>query len=102
MPHILVVDDDALMLSLMAKALAGYHVTVARGGTEALHAAGRQSVLDLIVTDYLMPEMTGDELLGRLRESRPNLKALIVTGHGAILEREVPEWWRAVAHLDKP
>jgi len=49
-----------------------------------------------------MPEMTGDELLGRLRERRPNLKALVVTGHGEVLAREVPDWWNGEAHLTKP
>lgn len=102
MQHILVVDDDALMLSLIAKALPDYRVTLARDASEALHLADHHVSLDLIITDYLMPEMTGDELLGRLRERRPALKALVVSGHGAILEREVPDWWRAEAHLDKP
>ena len=30
------------------------------------------------------------------------MKALIVTGHGPVLAGEVPEWWHAEAHLDKP
>jgi len=102
MQHILVVDDDALMLSLMAKALPDYHVTLARDGSEALHAAERHVTLDLIITDYLMPEMTGDELLGRLRERRPSLKAIVVSGHGDVLDRELPDWWRGEAHLAKP
>ena len=100
--HILVVDDDGLMLSLMTKALSDYHVTVARDGEEALHIAGPETPLDLLITDYLMQSMMGDELLGRLREQRPNLKALIITGHGDTLARELPEWWRAEAHLAKP
>src|SRR5882672_5473153 len=102
MQHILVVDDDALMLSLIAKALPDYRLTLARDGSEALHAADRQVALDLIITDYLMPEMTGDELLGRLRERRPSLKALVVSGHGEVLERELPDWWHGEAHLGKP
>ena len=102
MPNILVVDDDALTLALIAKALPEYEVALARDGAEALFAADREGALDLVITDYLMPEMTGDELLGRLRERRPGLKALVVTGHGEILAREVPDWWRAEAHLAKP
>ncbi len=100
--HILVVDDDALMLSLIAKALADYNLTMARDGGEALQAISPGTPLDLIITDYLMPSMTGDELLGRLRERRPGLKALVITGHGAILEKEVPDWWRGESHLSKP
>lgn len=100
--HILVVDDDALMLSLIAKALADYEVTLARDGDEALLFTESGRRLDLIITDYLMPAMMGDELLGRIREHHPRLKALIITGHGEVLEREVPEWWHAEAHLEKP
>jgi len=100
--HILVVDDDALMLSVMAKALGDYRLTLARDPDEALMAVSKLASVDLIITDYLMPAMTGDELLGRVREVRPGLKALVVTGHGAILEHEVPDWWRSEAHLNKP
>ena len=49
-----------------------------------------------------MPEMTGDELIARMREQRPHLKALIITGHVDLLERESPDWWRADPHLAKP
>ena len=101
MKHILIVDDDALMLTLIGRALPDYRLTLARDGDEALAAAG-QSRIDLLITDYLMPSMTGDELLGRLRETQPDMKALIVTGHGPVLAGEVPEWWQSEAHLDKP
>src|SRR5438094_909996 len=58
--------------------------------------------LDLVITDYLMPSMTGEELIGRLRERHPHVKALIVTGHGDILDQEAPEFWMREAHLTKP
>jgi CheY-like chemotaxis protein len=99
--HILIVDDDALLLALMTRALPDYRLSIARDGDEAL-ALASQGKIDLLITDYLMPSMTGDELLGRLREQRPDLKALIVTGHGPVLAGELPEWWRREAHLDKP
>jgi CheY-like chemotaxis protein len=100
--HILVVDDDALMLDLMARALPDFALTVARDGAEALAIATGGASIDLIITDYLMPSMTGDELLGRVREQLPRVKALVVTGHGQILQHENPEWWNAEAHLAKP
>ena len=100
--HILLVDDDGLMLALITKALSDYHVTVARDGEEALHICGPDAQVDLLITDYLMQSMMGDELLGRLRELRPDLKALIITGHGDTLAREIPDWWKAEAHLAKP
>ncbi len=51
----------------------------------------------------MMPSMAGDELLGRLREQQPGARRrFVVSGHGSVLAREVPEWWEAEAHLDKP
>jgi len=100
--RILVVDDDALVLALIGRALADYEVDMARDGEEALQLAAPGRRVDLLITDYLMQTMTGDELLGRIREWRPHLKALIITGHQTVLEREVPQWLHAEAHLAKP
>ena len=100
--RILVVDDDALMLSMIGRALQDYEVALARDGEEALRLTAPGTRLDLLITDYLMPAMMGDELLGRIRERRPRLKALVISGHGRVLAREVPDWWLAQAHLDKP
>ena len=99
--HILIVDDDALMLSMMSKALPGFRLSLARNGDEAL-AIASQLPIDLLITDYLMPSMMGDELIGRLREGRPHLKVLIITGHGQVLAKENSDWWHSEAHLNKP
>lgn len=101
MPHILVVDDDRLMLTLVAAMLPEYRVTLAHDGVEALAVAAGAPV-DLIITDYLMPSMTGDELIGRLREHQPAVKALVMTGHGLVLDREGPGWWHTEPHIAKP
>lgn len=101
MKHILVVDDDQSVLKMLTRALSAYDLTIARGGSEALLLAG-QCEPDLLITDYLMPEMTGDELIARMRKLRPRLKALVITGHGDVLDRELPHWWQSEAHLAKP
>ena len=100
--HILVVDDDALMPQLIQRALPEFEVTIAPDAELALQLAAPGQPIDLLITDYLMPSMMGDELLARLRERRPNLKALIISGHGETLSRELPEWWAREAHLSKP
>lgn len=87
---------------MITRALEGYEVTVARDGDEALQLAAPGSRIDLLITDYLMPTMMGDELLGWIRERRPSLKTLIITGHSEILGRELPEWWTGQPHLTKP
>jgi DNA-binding NtrC family response regulator len=41
-------------------------------------------------------------LIGRLRAIRPELKAIVITGHGAILDRERLQWWEEARRLTKP
>jgi two-component system cell cycle response regulator CpdR len=100
--RILIVDDDSSVLNFLQRALDGYTIVSARDPDEALHAASKIPSLDLLVTDYLMPSMTGDELVARMRVQRPGLKVLILTAHSKILDAERPEWWVNEAHLGKP
>jgi CheY-like chemotaxis protein len=102
MKHILLVDDDQSMLQLVGRALSEYNVTIARDGFEALAVAEVMDRVDLLITDYLMPAMFGDELIARARERQPDLQVLVVTGHGWILDREAAPWWHGHHHLDKP
>ena len=102
MKHILVVDDESGMLSLLTRVLVAmqYRVTAALGGQAALAAFGSEPV-DLLVTDYRMPDMNGRELIAALRVQRPGLKALVVTGCPPT-DGEDREWWEAQPHLAKP
>lgn len=102
MKTILIVDDDRSALDVITRALQGYRLYFARDAGEGLRMAQYLVSLDLLVTDYLMPSMTGDELIGLVREKRPSLKALIVTGHSDILDAENLDWWKAEAHVAKP
>jgi DNA-binding response OmpR family regulator len=102
MKHILLVDDDRSMLQFLGRALSEYDVTTARDGFEALALTERMDRVDLIITDYMMPEMFGDELIARARERQPDLQVLVVTGHGQILESIAPPWWQEHSHLEKP
>jgi two-component system cell cycle sensor histidine kinase/response regulator CckA len=102
MKNILIVDDDRAVLEVLGRALVGYRVRLAFDPEEALRIAVGLVSLDLLITDFMMPEMMGDELSGRLRAVRPNLKVLILTGHSDLLEREKPPWWTTEPHLAKP
>lgn len=88
MKHILVADDDTCVAALIARALPDYRVTIAHNGIEALALANTLPTCDLLITDYLMPSLLGDELTGRLRQSRPALKTLMITGHGAFIDTD--------------
>jgi CheY-like chemotaxis protein len=102
MKRILLVDDDSAVLEILSRALPGYELAAAHDGGQAWAAAGRLGKPDLLITDYLMPILFGDELIGRLRGRWPDLKVLVLTGHGEVLDREAPAWWRSEAHLAKP
>jgi CheY-like chemotaxis protein len=100
--HVLVVDDDTLILTLVERALEGYRVSTARDATEALARLATTEWIDLLITDYLMPVMTGDELVGRAKVKRPDLKVLVLTGHAEAIENADPSWWASERHVDKP
>jgi CheY-like chemotaxis protein len=81
---ILLVEDDPSVASLMVRILheQGYRVHRAHNGREALEAVQEKSLqFDLLLTDVVMPEMGGPELVLRLRESRPDLKVLFASGY---------------------
>jgi len=82
---ILLVDDEALGRMGIAIALReiGYEVIEARNGEEALSILGQDSGVDLMVTDYAMPGMSGIDLTGQARHAVPELKVIMITGHAA-------------------
>ena len=81
----LLVEDDAQVRSMAARGLAeaGYDVLEAGSGRAALELVGSHTGrLDIVVTDLGMPDMDGYELGRRLREERPGLPILYVSGYG--------------------
>jgi CheY-like chemotaxis protein len=81
MPHILVIDDDAPVLSLFGQALenAGYSVALAPDGREGMRLLKQQKP-DLIITDIMMPEMDGLELLTKIRKQHAEIPVIAVSG----------------------
>jgi PAS domain S-box-containing protein len=82
--RILLVEDDEAVRSLAHRVLstAGYRVVCAATGAEAI-AAYRTAAepFDLLVTDVVMPEMSGKQVADRLHEIHPGLKVLFVSGY---------------------
>ncbi len=82
--RILVVEDEPSLRKLLEASLSrlGYKVTLAANGGEALLLMEEKGFKpDLIVTDMVMPNMNGRELVNRLRRNRPDLKALYMSGY---------------------
>ena len=80
---ILVVDDDALIATSTAYLLEdlGHNVIEANSGAKALEILREGHKVDLLITDYSMPRMTGLQLAKAARELRPNLPILLATGY---------------------
>jgi PAS domain S-box-containing protein len=100
----LVVEDDALVRSMAVRALseAGYGVLEAENGRAALDLIrGHAGRLDLVVTDVGMPELDGYELAASLREERPGLPVVFISGYGDQEPRRDP-LGSAQAVLQKP
>jgi CheY-like chemotaxis protein len=82
--HILVVEDDESLRTMMAGLLAelGYKVTPAANAGEALLLVEEVGLNpDLIITDVVMPNMSGKQLVDRLQRTRPDLKVLYMSGY---------------------
>jgi CheY-like chemotaxis protein len=80
MSRVLVAEDEPTTAFLLEQLLRrqGHEVMVAPDGSQALRLDEGASA-DLIVTDINMPEMTGVELLRRIRQRRPEVPAIIVS-----------------------
>ena len=79
-PAILCIDDEAniLVLRFAMLAGAGYGVHVAKNGERGLEIF-RNEPVDLVVLDYKMPGMLGDEVAREMRSVRPEVPLLLVT-----------------------
>ena len=102
---ILVVEDEPAVLDLARLALegAGYRVLSANSPQAALaQAAAHAGPLDLVVTDVVMPNLNGRELLESLRAIRPDVRCLYMSGYTAeiIARRGILE--PGLAFLQKP
>jgi DNA-binding NtrC family response regulator len=82
---ILVVDDDKLVVWSFEEDLTrlGYQVNTAQKGLEAIEKA-KSDIPDLILLDLKLPDMSGLEVLRRLREGYPNINVIIITAYGGI------------------
>jgi PAS domain S-box-containing protein len=97
---ILAVDDDELVLQNTAAMLEelGHHVVTASGGSEALHRLRQMPQVDILVTDQLMPNMTGVQLAIAASAVVPGLPVLLVSGFAELKAQEAERF----AFLHKP
>lgn len=84
---ILIVDDETQMLSLLEDMLSEeYRVIKAGNGAEALELS-KNTAIDLLITDLVMPKMNGIDLIVAIRQNQPDLKIIAISGGGGISGR---------------
>ena len=79
--HLLIVDDEQDIREMLSRHFRylGYTVDTAAHGREALEVLGRVKV-DIMISDIMMPEMNGVELLRAVRNDYPMVRTIMITG----------------------
>lgn len=85
MKKILIIDDEPNILLMMKKMLerAGYEVDLASDGKQGLDIFKRDSA-DLVITDIIMPEKEGLEIILEMKKINPELKIIAISGGGRL------------------
>jgi YesN/AraC family two-component response regulator len=84
-PKILIIDDDVIVRNTIARILsrADYDLVVAPNGRQGL-ALFEKEYPELVITDLIMPEKEGVEMIREIREIRPNAKIIAISGGGRL------------------
>ena len=100
--RVLIADDEINIRRVLEAILRrdGYEVVTAANGEEAL--AGMSREVNTVITDLKMPGIDGIEVLKRVKQSRPEIEVIILTGHGSEQDRKTCEDLGAFAYLQKP
>lgn len=103
--RVMVVDDDPMMMEVLVRILSreNFELMTALSGPEALEKVLASSApIDLLITDFAMPEMKGHELAARMRTRFPGLRVLYQTGFSDMLFENRTELEDNTAFLEKP
>ncbi len=100
---IIMVDDDEAILSVLSKALMilGYDVVIARSGEEALEKFKKEQ-FDILITDYMMPGLSGKELIAVVKKMKPDIPIIMITGYPLAYPPDVAKSEGIDAYLLKP
>ena len=80
---ILLAEDDTLVRELVVQTLEplGYRILATANGSQAIEVSQRQEKIDLLLTDIVMPKLSGSDLAKRIQSERPNLPVLYMSGN---------------------
>lgn len=90
---ILIADDEELILLAWKKELEseGYVVITASNGKLAVETAAKEKP-DIVITDLIMPEMSGVEVCRNIKEMYPDTEVVFVSGHPAQTEKQIMDF----------
>lgn len=101
---VLVVEDEKALLDIVCQILEsnGYQTLMARNGQEALEIFEKSNTIDLVISDMIMPGMSGRILGERIKALRPTMKILYMSGYtdDMILHQHIEK--TSIAFIQKP
>ncbi len=100
---IMVVDDEPVLCAVLQKMLSrlDYNVLTANDGFEALKIFSYMDV-DMVITDLRMPKMDGWELMKKVKQIKPDIPVILITGYHSMYSQTVTEDRMADGFISKP
>lgn len=104
MKKILVVDDDMAMGEMCKELLKskGYSSDVVTSGKEAIEKISRDGIYTIILTDLVMPDTDGIEVLKKVKQQNPNLDVVVMTSYGTVTNAVEAMKLGAADYITKP
>ncbi|MCX6343680.1 MAG: sigma-54 dependent transcriptional regulator [Armatimonadetes bacterium] len=101
---ILVVDDEPNIRRILEAVLVkdGHRVLTAENGKKGLEVLSKESTVDVLISDLIMPDINGVELLAAAKEINPRLPVLMITAHGTIKSAVDAMKLGALDYIPKP
>jgi sodium-dependent dicarboxylate transporter 2/3/5 len=104
MPKILLIDDEDQFRISLAKRLKlrGYDTLALDNGMEAVKVVREDPEIDVVILDRKMPGMSGEQVLKEIKQFRPELQVIFLTGHGSVKSAMEVGKLEAYTYLEKP
>src|SRR5579863_6162583 len=101
--HVLVVDDEPTIREACAKVaqMSGMHATTVATAEEAIEVI-ENTAIDIVLTDLMLPQTSGLELLKRVHDTHPNLPVIVLTQYGTIDSAVAATRMGAIDYVTKP
>ena len=102
-PHLLFVDDERLLHNVFTRLFTrhGMEVTTCLNALQAIEEL-KNNNFDLVITDFMMPDMDGLELLAHIRQEYPHMRVIMITAHGSVQHAVRSMKSGAIDYIPKP